>query len=266
MSSEKQEAPLEESLPNRLPVIPVAGTVMFPHVVLPLAIGEQQYAVDLLQEAVAGHRRLVMLALKPGRRADDADDTDPPFVGVGTLGVIVHVVQLPESGTRILVQGAGRVRVTHLAREEKGWVAEGMLMPDEPGDAVQTEALHREIVRVYNEVLALTPQSTSPELRKLLEEIDDPSQLCDIVSANLNLEMSEKQALLEEVVLPRRLEMLVKYLGEEQKVLEYGTDLQKKIRAEVDKNQREYWLREQLKLIQDELHDDDESDAGQLRA
>jgi ATP-dependent Lon protease len=260
-----RSTPQEETLPTRLPVIPVSGTVMFPHVVLPLAIGEQQPAAELLKESVAGHRRLVMLALKSGRRADEKDLTDPPFFNVGTLGVIVHVVELPDSGTRILVEGAGRVRVRRFSREEQGWVAEADLMKDEHGDAAQIEALQREIVRAYTDVLSLTPQS-SPELRKLLEEMGDPSQLADIVSANLNLEMSEKQALLEEPSLPRRLEMLVKHLGDEKKVLEYGTDLQKKIRAESDKNQREYWLREQLKLIQQELEDDEESDVGHLRA
>jgi ATP-dependent Lon protease len=254
-------APLQS--PSRVAVVPVIGTVVFPHVVLPVALGQDAASLPL-REAMANESQLVMLSVLPGRRVEEATQQDPPFYGVGTLGRIAHVVELPDSTTRLLVEGLARVRIRELTREERGWYATVEDMPQQTGAAEQIEALHREIVRSYDAVLSLQPRAT-PELKKLLHEIEDAAHLADIVAANMNLELEEKQALLEEPSVPRRLERLATHLAEEMRVLEFGTDLQKKIRAEMDKTQREYWLREQMKLIQQELNEDEDTDAARLR-
>jgi ATP-dependent Lon protease len=248
---------------NRMAVVPVTGTVVFPHVVLPVALGEDGTNLPL-REAMASNSQLVVLTVRPGRRPEESDGEDPPFYSVGTLGRIAHVVELPDASIRLLVEGLARVRIGKLVREEHGWYAAVEQMPEPSGAAEQIEALHREIVRSYDAVLSLQPRAM-PELKKLLHEIDDAAHLADIVAANMSLELEEKQALLEEPSVPRRLERLATLLAEETRVLEFGTDLQKKIRAEVDKTQREYWLREQLKLIQQELNEDEDSDAARLR-
>jgi ATP-dependent Lon protease len=139
---------------------------------------------------------------------------------------------------------------------------EQITAPTEEGTRLQ--ALHRIVLGQFLELISALPQ-VGEELRELLVQIREPGQLADFISAHLNLEVERKQELLEEFSVTRRLERLAAILGEEQKVLEYGTQIQQKLKDEVEKTQREFWLREQLRIIQQELGETEESDAVQLR-
>lgn len=252
----------EGDLPEQLPVLPLTEAVLFPQVLVPLIVTEPTM-VDLLNRALGGGGQVALITVRPGRSADESDVSDPPFYGVGTLGVILQHGELPGGAMRLLIHGRGRLRIEGCAREGEHWFAnvEQIAVPEEEG--TRLEALHRIVLGQFLELITALPQ-VGEELNELLVQIKDPGQLADFISAHLNLEVERKQGLLEEVSVIKRLEELARILGEEQKVLEYGSQIQQKLKDEVEKTQREFWLREQLRIIQEELGEE-ESDAAQLR-
>src|SRR5690606_11305932 len=187
-----------------------------------------------------------------------------PFFGIGTLGSILQHVRLPDASLRILIQGRRRVRLKGLHHEAGAWSASIEEIPTAAEDAIRVAALERIVIGQFQEIIALLPEGAD-EIRQLLGHIQDPSQLADFISANLNLDVERKQALLEESSVARRLERLARILGEEQKVLEYGSQLQQQMKKEVEKTQKEFWLREQLRVIQQELGEGEGDEAAELR-
>ncbi len=258
-----QHAVAEGEIPEHLPILPLSGAVLFPQVLVPLILTEPTM-VELIGRALGAAGQIALVTVRPGRSPDEEDPANPPFYGVGTLGVILQHGDLPDGAIRLLIHGRGRLRVQGCAREGEHWFAdvEQITAPAEEGTRLQ--ALHRIVLGQFLELLSALPQ-VGEELRELLVQIREPGQLADFISAHLNLEVERKQELLEEFSVARRLERLASILGEEQKVLEYGTQIQQKLKDEVEKTQREFWLREQLRIIQQELGETEESDAVQLR-
>jgi len=252
----------EEEIPDQLPILPLSGAVLFPQVLVPLVITEPSM-VDLLNRALGGARQVALVTVRPGRSADESDAADPPFYDVGTLGVILQHGELPGGALRLLIHGRGRLRVRGCARNGEHWYADVVRIDAPKEEGARLQALHRIVLGQFLELLAALPQA-GEELRELLVQIRDPGQLADFICAHLNLEVERKQELLEEVSVVRRLEQLARILNEEQKLLEYGTQIQQKLKDEVEKTQREFWLREQLRIIQEELGEE-ESDVVQLR-
>ncbi|HEX7051668.1 MAG TPA: endopeptidase La [Longimicrobiales bacterium] len=250
-------------LPERLPILPLTDTVVFPHIVVPMAVAEQAL-VQLVDQAAGADRQLALVTVRPGRTPEEADLADPPFFGVGTLGLILQHVRLPDASMRLLIQGRQRVRLGRFQHDGDVWSAAVELLAPREDETARVQALHRIVLGQFQEIVALSPQA--PEaLRHLLDSISDPAQLADFISASLDLPVDRKQELLEEVSVARRLEKLAAILGEEQKVLEYGTQIQQKLKDEVEKTQRELWLREQLRIIQKELGEGEEDDVTKLR-
>jgi ATP-dependent Lon protease len=258
-----QRAVAEGNIPQHLPILPLSGAVLFPQVLVPLILTEPTM-VELAGRALGAAGQLALLTVRPGRSPDEEEGADSPFYDVGTLGVILQHGDLPDGAMRLLIHGRSRLRIQECAREGKHWFAnvEGITAPAEEGTRLQ--ALHRIVLGQFLELISALPQ-VGEELRELLVQIREPGQLADFIGAHLNLEVERKQELLEEVSVARRLERLAAILGEEQKVLEYGTQIQQKLKDEVEKTQREFWLREQLRIIQQELGETEESDAVQLR-
>lgn len=258
-----QRAVAEGEEPDQLPILPLSGAVLFPQVLVPLILTEPTM-VALIGRALESAGQLALVTVRPGRSSEEVDPADPPFYSVGTLGVILQHSELPDGSMRLLLHGRSRLRVGHCTHEGEHWFAavERLASPVEEG--TRLHALHRIVLGQFLELLSALPQ-VGEELRELLVQIRDPGQLADFISAHLNLEVEKKQELLEEISVVRRLERLAEILSEEQKVLEYGTQIQQKLKDEVEKTQREFWLREQLRIIQQELGETEESDAAQLR-
>lgn len=250
---------------TRLPVLPIQDAVVFPQVLVPMVITEEPI-VRLVSSVFGEDKRLILATVRPERDAEESDSGDPPFYDVATVGAILQHVKMPDKSLRLLIQGRTRARLSGFGREDGGWTASAEpIEAAEADDEMRIKALHRVVLGQFQELVALSPHA-SEELRELLTQIQDPGQLADFIGAHLNLELDRKQELLAEPSVARRLERLVASLGEEQKALEYGTQLQEKIKDEVEKTQREFWLREQLRIIQKELGEDEGSDADQLRA
>jgi ATP-dependent Lon protease len=248
---------------RHLPIFPLSGAVLFPQVLVPLIMTDPPM-VALVKRALAAGGQLAMVTVRPGRDPDEEGATDSPFYDIGTLGVILQHSEMPDGTVRLLIHGRGRLRIQGCAREGEHWVAEIERIAAPDGEGSRVQALHRIVLGQFLELISALPQ-VGEELRELLMQIRDSGQLADFISAHLNLTFERKQELLEELSVERRLERLAAILGEEQKVLEYGTQIQQKLKDEVEKTQREFWLREQLRIIQQELGEAEESDAVQLR-
>ncbi|HVH10425.1 MAG TPA: endopeptidase La [Gemmatimonadales bacterium] len=248
---------------DRLPVLPLGRVVVYPHVVLPMALTDP-HATQLIDEVVQGNKRLLLGVVKP------LGGTEPPegavmharadeLYEVGTLGTVVRMLKLGDGSVRVMVQGLERARLTDIVPVEH-WLVAGYetFAPPPPEDA-RTEALKRTVHAQFSRVIDIAPY-LGEELHEVLVGITEASKLADFVAANLDLALPAKAELLSLDDVGRRLERLVELLGQELQVLEVGSQIQEKVRTRLDQNQREYVLREQLRVIRQELGEDDTDD------
>ena len=253
----------ELELPAALPVLPLKETVVFPLSMTPLAIGQER-SVRLIDDVMAGDRFLALVTVR------DREVEEPGFddlYEIGTVGLIHKMLKVPDGTLRILVQGLTRVRRTAIGGEEPYLVAEFEEAPDELEDSKEVEALTRNVQSLFARVIGLVPYLPE-ELQLAAANVDDPSALCNLVASTLRLKTDEKQHLLELANVAARLRETALILNRELEVLELGTKIQSQVQSELDKGQREFYLRQQLKAIQEELGETDEQQAevAELRA
>jgi ATP-dependent Lon protease len=249
-------------LPEHLPVLPLRETVPLPDTLTPLAVGQER-SIALVNDALAGDRMLCMVA----SRNPELETPGPPDLHeVGVVGAIARMIKVPDGTLRILVQGAQRVRITGWVRETPYLVARVEEEPDVVQESTELTALTRSVQETFTQIVEEVPYLPE-ELQIAVANIDDPSTLAHLIAGSLRLKTDEKQALLEEVDVGRRLRRLVEVLARELEVISIGTKIQSQVQSEMDKQQREFVLRQQLKAIQEELGEFDESGvaAGELR-
>jgi ATP-dependent Lon protease len=259
-----REDPAAEGLTeNVLPILPLKETVVFPDSMVPLAIGEER-SIRLVDEAVANDRPI---ALVTSRDSEQEARGAADLYGVGTSAAIHKMIRVPDGTLRILVQGARRIRLTRIVEEEPYLVGEFEDMPDVPGPEMQIDALARNVEALFSRIIALVPYLPD-ELQLAAANSEDPSALANLVATTLRLKVSEKQELLEEADVEARLRELTMILNRELEVIELGSKIQSQVQSEMEKGQREYFLRQQLKAIQEELGEGDEQQAeiAELRA
>ncbi|HLU24308.1 MAG TPA: endopeptidase La [Longimicrobiales bacterium] len=260
---ENVPAPAEEPLPERLPILPLSEMVFFPSLLVPMSIRDRP-AAKIVTEALRTDKQLLLLTVRPGRNAAETNPADPPFFRVGTHGVIVQMIKLPDASVRLLLQGRRRLRVREFTCDDGRWYGVVERFEEEAGDRARIDALQRKVLALFQEIAARTP-GIGAEVGELLQEIGSAGQLADVIGANLNLEVERKQALLEEPSVARRLDVIAGLLGKERQALEYGQELEGKLKSELEKAQRELWLREQLRVIQEELGEGEQGDVAELR-
>src|SRR5213593_3701218 len=248
---------------DRLPILPLGQLVVYPHVVLPMALSDPN-AVHLIDEVVQGNKRLLLGVVKPlagGEPPEGAVMQARPdeLYEVGTLGSVVRMLKLGDGSVRVMVQGLERARLVDVGPAEH-WLVAGYetLASGAPEDA-RTEALKRTVQAQFSRVIDIAPY-LGEELHEVLAGITDGSKLADFAAANLDLALPAKAELLSIDDVNRRLERLAELLGHELQVLEVGTQIQEKVKSRLDANQREYVLREQLRVIRQELGEDDGDD------
>jgi ATP-dependent Lon protease len=255
---------------ERLPVLPLGKLVVYPHVVLPLSISDPR-ALQLIDDVVQGEKRLLLGVV---RHADNQDPQEGPVMHaglkdlyeVGTLGLIVRMMKLMDGTMRVMIQGVERVWLRQ--PEDDGTYLRAAYEPLATSGAEdpRVEPLKRNVVAQFSRVIDLAPY-LAEELHEVLEGISDPGKLADFVAANLDLALPARVELLSLGDVPRRLERLAELLAQELQVLEVGSQIQEKVRAKLDEHQREYVLREQLRVIRQELGeeagDDDVEDLVQ---
>ena len=252
----------QRGIPAKLPVLPLRETVPLPDTLMPLAVGQER-SVQLVNDVLAGNRMLVMVA---SREPDDETPGPDQLYDVGVVGSVARMLKVPDGTLRILVQGAQRVRLDSWDQEEPYLVASITEVPDVVTESPELVALQRNVLRTFSQIVEEVPYLPE-ELQVAVASIEDPSALSFLIAGALRLKTEEKQELLEEADVAARLRKLVEALARELEVVSIGSQIQSQVQSEIDKGQREYVLRQQLKAIQDELGETTESaeEAGQLR-
>jgi len=265
VSAEEQKLAEElgDVLPATLPILPLKDTVVFPASMTPLAIGQER-SIALIDDVVAGDRLLALVAVE-NEEAETPGWDD--LYRVGTAAVVHKMLRVPDGTLRVLVQGLRRVHIDRLAGEHPYLVAELTELPDQVEESKQLEALARNVQGMFAGIVGVLPYLPE-ELRIATANVDDPSALCSLVASTIRLKTEERQGLLELVDVGERLHEISLILARELEMIELGSKIQSQMQSELDKGQREFFLRQQLKTIQEELGEDDpeQAEVNELRA
>ena len=243
-------------LPGELPVLPARGLVLFPQVVLPVAVGEQR-DIHLVNDVVLGNRLMVMTAVK-----SEAGENPPPekLYETGCAVMVLKMMKFPDDTTRILVQGISRVHIDKYTGTEPYLKAAITRLDSTLDDSIETRALARSLVEQFQRLVDLSAHLPD-ELKVAILSIDDFSRLADVVSATLNLTIQERQEVLELLSVSERLRKVSSLLSRELQTAELSSKITSQVKSEMDKDQRDFILRRQLKAIQEELGETDEQAA-----
>jgi ATP-dependent Lon protease len=244
------------SLPDRVAVLPLRDTVTFPDMLIPLNVGQER-SIELINDVLRGDRSLVMVA---SRNTENETPGSEDLYSVGVLGVVARMVRVPDGTLRVLIQGGQRVRIERWLASDPYLVAEIAEAPDFVKQSPELVALMRNVQQTFTNIVAEVPYLPE-ELQIMVANVDDPSVLAHLIAGALRLPTEEKQGLLEELDVAKRLRRLSEILARELEVVAIGSKIQSQVQSELDKGQREYFLRQQMKAIQEELGEADEVQA-----
>ena len=246
------------AFPSELPVLPLRRTVAFPLTLQPLAVN-RPLSIEAVNSALAGDR-LVMLLLQ---RGDDEDPAVDRMYEYGTIGIIRQMARGPQ-GLNIIVEGMARARAEKLALEGGMLRASILLSPEQVYRGVEVDAYVRRIQELVERALTLT-SGLAPEVRQLVAGIDDPLRLSYLLGTMLDLKAEERQQLLEADPLLKKLELVHSLLTREVSVLEIKGKIESQAQQEMTDAQRQYYLRQQMKAIQEELGEGEGNEIKELR-
>jgi ATP-dependent Lon protease len=249
-------------LPTRVGVLPLRDAVTFPDMLIPLNVGQER-SIELINDALRGDRSIAMVASRnPEIEAPGPAD----LYTVGVLGTVARMIRVPDGTLRVLIQGGQRVRLERFARTEPYLVADIAEAPDVVKQSPELTALMRNVQQTFSDIVHEVPYLPE-ELQIMVANVEDPSALTHLIGGALRLKTDEKQALLEELDVAKRLRMLAEILARELEVVAIGSKIQSEVQSELDKGQREYFLRQQLKAIQEELGEADgvQAEVNELR-
>jgi ATP-dependent Lon protease len=239
-----------------MPVLPMRDMVTYPGTLTPLAVGQSR-SIKLIDDVLSGDRGLVMVASKDPELEEPGPDQ---VENVGVAGVVARMLKVPDGSIRILVQGMQRVELGRYVATEPYLVARVTELPDVVEEGPELQALTRNVQRTFSEIIEQIPYLPE-ELQLAVTNVEDPSALAHLIAGSLRIPTAEKQEILEEVDVVARLRRLSEILARELEVISLGTQIQSQVQEGIDKGQREYYLREQLRAIQEELGEGDEQQA-----
>ena len=244
---------------GRLPVLPLRDIVVFPHMIVPLFVGREK-SVRGLEEVMNGAKRILLLAQKdPAKDDPQAED----LYEVGVLGQVLQLLKLPDGTIKVLVEGGPRVQVSELEFGEDLLRASYALLPEAEEDESELDAVCKSVVQQFNAYVKLNSK-LPPEVLMSVSGVDDPGKLADTIAAHLNLRLEEKQKLLEISGVITRLEQLYGMMEAEIELLQVDKRIRTRVKRQMEKSQREYYLGEQMRAIQKELGEDDASEMEEL--
>ena len=244
------------------PVLPLRDIVVFPHMIVPLFVGREK-SVRALEEVMKDDKQILLVAQKNAAQ----DDPSPADIyEVGTIGTVLQLLKLPDGTVKVLVEGSARARIRSFTEREAFFEALAEPMPEAGGqEPNEEEALSRTVVSQFEQYVKLN-KKIPPEVLVSINQIDDPAKLADTVAAHLTLKIPEKQELLEAGSVKERLERVYAYMEGEIDVLEVEKRIRNRVKRQMEKTQREYYLNEQMKAIQKELGEgeDGRDDAAEI--
>ncbi len=237
-------------------MLPLRDTVTFPDMLVPLNVGQER-SIELINDVLRGDRTVVMVA---SRNTEVESPAPEDLYTVGVIGVVARMIRVPDGTLRVLIQGGQRVRIERWVSTEPYLAAEVSEAPDIVRPSPELTALMRNVQHTFTTIVEQVPYLPE-ELQVMVANVDDPSTLSHLIAGALRLKTEEKQQLLEEVDVAKRLRRLSEILASELEVVAIGSKIQSQVQSELDKGQREYFLRQQMKAIQDELGEGDEVQA-----
>ena len=235
------------------PVLPLRDIVVFPHMIVPLFVGREK-SVRALEDMMKDDKRILLVAQKNAAQDDPAP---ADIYEVGTVGTVLQLLKLPDSTVKVLVEGGQRARILRFAENEAFFQAYGETIVEKPGEQQELEALARAAVSQFEQYIKLN-RKIPPEVLVSINQIEDPSKLADTIASHLALKIPEKQELLETETISERLEKVFGYMEAEIGVLQVEKRIRSRVKRQMEKTQREYYLNEQLKAIQKELGEGEE--------
>ena len=247
----KDKAPGKELYP----VLPLRDIVVFPYMIVPLFVGREK-SIAALEEVMRADKQILLAAQK--NAGDDEPATDAIFE-VGTLASVLQLLKLPDGTVKVLVEGTSRARIKSYTEREEYFEAEVERIPDQSGAKDEIEALARSAVSQFENYVKLN-KKISPEVLGTISQIEDPSKLADTIASHLAVKISDKQEVLEVTTISERLERVYALMESEISVLQVEKKIRSRVKRQMEKTQREYYLNEQMKAIQKELGDTDERD------
>ena len=242
-------------VPEELPILPIREAVLYPKMILPLMVGQERL-IKLINAALLTNKMIGIVAIR-NKEVEEVKPED--LFEAGCAAYIPKMIKMPNNSVRLLIQGTSRIRLTEFTQREPFIRARVAPLKDE-GEAADTKALIVGVKGIFQKVVELAPQLPG-ELAIMAMNVEAPGALADLIASTLNLPLADKQNILETLDVKERLEKVNVFLTKELSVLEIGTKIQNQVREGIDKSQREYFLREQLKAIQKELGEKDERSA-----
>ncbi|MBF1800607.1 MULTISPECIES: endopeptidase La [Alcanivoracaceae] len=239
---------------KEIPLLPLRDVVVYPHMVIPLFVGREK-SIAALETAMASDKQIMLVAQ---RNASDDDPGEKDIYRVGTVSTILQMLRLPDGTVKVLVEGGGRGHVTKARFDDDGAVADVRQLDDAMPSESEQDALSRSLLAKFEEYVKLS-KKVAPEIMNSVSSIDEISRLADTISAHLQLKLEEKQDVLEMVDVRERVEHLVALMESDMDVLKVEKRIRGRVKKQMEKSQREYYLNEQMKAIQKELGDLDES-------
>jgi ATP-dependent Lon protease len=230
------------------PVLPLRDIVVFPHMIVPLFVGREK-SVRALEDVMKDDKQILLVTQKNAAQ-DDPSTSD--IYTIGTIGTVLQLLKLPDGTVKVLVEGGQRARIVRFADNDQFFQANAEVVGEQPGAHQEIEALARTVVTQFEQYIKLN-KKIPPEVLVSINQIEDPGKLADTVASHLTLKIPEKQELLETEVVSERLEKVFGYMEGEIGVLQVEKRIRNRVKRQMEKTQREYYLNEQLKAIQKEL-------------
>ena len=242
-----------KSTDSVVPLIPLRDIIIFPHMVVPLFVGRDK-SIKALEFAMGNDKNILLSAQKKAKTDDPS--TEDIFT-MGTLGTILQLLRLPDGTVKVLVEGKRRAKIKEYVSTEESFMVMVEEVEDVYDDSVETEALVRSAVKSFEAYVKLNKR-VPPEMIMSVSSIEDPGRLADTIATHLTVKIEDKQALLGEIDPIKRLERLYALLDGEIEILEVEQKIRRRVKKQMEKTQKEYYLNEQMKAIQKELGDKDE--------
>ena len=238
---------------EKFPVLPLRDIVVYPKMIVPLFVGREK-SINALQKVVDSDQNIILVTQKDAAVENPSDDD---VYHVGTIGTVLQLLRLPDGTVKVLIEGLERVKINKFYKNDSFMEASLTILPDAEKNNSELEALARAVLSQFEEYVKLS-RKTPPEVLVAVNQIDDFSKLADTIASHLSLKIADKQALLEGATLSERFEKILGFMDAEITLLEVENKIKNRVKKQMEKSQKEYYLNEQMKAIQKELGDGEE--------
>ena len=255
MTTAKPRSPLAPGETGAYPVLPLRDIVVFPRMIVVLFVGRKK-SIGALEEVMRSDTFILLITQKS---ASDDDPATEAIYEVGTLASVLQLLKLPDGTVKVLVEGAQRAKVLKYTDRSEYYEAEAVALGDTMGERVKAEALARSVTNEFESYVKLNKKVPS-EVVGVVQQIEDYAKLADTVASHVAVKIPDRQAILETTTVTERLEKVLDLIGSEVSVLEVEKRIRHRVKRQMEKSQREYFLNEQMKAIQKEIGDEEGND------